>query len=41
MEHHSNVVPWQLCAEKTGAKLKVMSVTKEENRYGPFRKTFK
>ena len=29
MEHHSNIVPWQLCAEKTGAKLKVVSVTKE------------
>ena len=21
MEHHSNIVPWQLAAEKTGAKI--------------------
>jgi cysteine desulfurase/selenocysteine lyase len=26
MEHHSNIVPWQLIAEITGAKLKVISV---------------
>jgi cysteine desulfurase/selenocysteine lyase len=24
MEHHSNIVPWQMLAEKTGAKLKVI-----------------
>jgi cysteine desulfurase/selenocysteine lyase len=24
MEHHSNIVPWQLLAERTGAKLKVV-----------------
>ena len=23
MEHHSNIVPWQLLCEKTGARLKV------------------
>lgn len=26
MEHHSNIVPWQLICEKTGAKLKVVPV---------------
>lgn len=24
LEHHSNIVPWQLCCEKTGASLKVI-----------------
>lgn len=28
-EHHSNLVPWQMVAKKTGAKLKYMYVTKE------------
>ena len=27
MEHHSNIVPWQLVAEQTGANLKVIPVT--------------
>lgn len=27
MEHHSNIVPWQLVAEQTGAHLKVIPVT--------------
>ncbi|GBC98301.1 Cysteine desulfurase SufS [bacterium HR17] len=27
MEHHSNIVPWQLIAERTGAKIKVVPVT--------------
>lgn len=27
MEHHSNIVPWQICAEQTGATLKVLPVT--------------
>jgi cysteine desulfurase/selenocysteine lyase len=27
MEHHSNLVPWQLLAERTGAKLKFLPVT--------------
>ncbi len=27
MEHHSNIVPWQLIAEQTGAKIKVVPVT--------------
>lgn len=26
MEHHANIVPWQIAAEKTGAKLKVVPV---------------
>lgn len=26
MEHHSNIVPWQLVAEQTGAKIKVIPV---------------
>lgn len=26
MEHHSNLVPWQLIAEKTGAKLQVINI---------------
>lgn len=29
MEHHSNIVPWQLAAEATGAILKVVPVTDE------------
>ena len=27
MEHHSNIVPWQLLAERTGAKLTYLPVT--------------
>lgn len=27
MEHHANIVPWQIAAEKTGAQLKVIPVT--------------
>jgi cysteine desulfurase/selenocysteine lyase len=27
MEHHSNIVPWQLVCEQTGAKLKVVPIT--------------
>jgi cysteine desulfurase/selenocysteine lyase len=27
MEHHSNIVPWQLVCEQTGAKLRVMPIT--------------
>lgn len=27
MEHHSNIVPWQLMAEERGAKLKVIPIT--------------
>lgn len=27
MEHHSNIVPWQLIAEQTGAQIKVVPVT--------------
>ena len=29
MEHHANIVPWQLVAERTGAKLKVAPITPE------------
>lgn len=28
MEHHSNIVPWQILCEKTGAKLKYVKLTK-------------
>jgi cysteine desulfurase/selenocysteine lyase len=27
MEHHSNIVPWQLCARDTGAKLRYVPIT--------------
>src|SRR5690349_15561858 len=27
MEHHSNIVPWQLLAERTGAELRFLPVT--------------
>ncbi|MDX1550723.1 MAG: aminotransferase class V-fold PLP-dependent enzyme, partial [Lysobacter spongiicola] len=27
MEHHANIVPWQMLAERTGATLKVIAVT--------------
>jgi cysteine desulfurase/selenocysteine lyase len=27
MEHHSNIVPWQLCAEETGARLRYVPIT--------------
>src|SRR5262249_40884037 len=30
MEHHSNLVPWQLLAEETGAKLRYVPVTGDE-----------
>ena len=29
MEHHANIVPWQLVAERTGAKIKVVEITPE------------
>jgi cysteine desulfurase/selenocysteine lyase len=29
MEHHSNIVPWQMVCEETGAKLKVIPITDE------------
>src|SRR4249919_2697015 len=29
MEHHANIVPWQLIAERTGATIKVAEVTRE------------
>jgi cysteine desulfurase/selenocysteine lyase len=29
LEHHSNIVPWQLACEKTGAKLVVVPITDE------------
>ncbi len=28
-EHHANIVPWQIVAEQTGAKIKVMPLTSE------------
>ncbi|MCJ8282113.1 MAG: aminotransferase class V-fold PLP-dependent enzyme, partial [Rivularia sp. ALOHA_DT_140] len=30
MEHHSNIIPWQLIAKKTGAVLKYVELTPEE-----------
>ena len=30
MEHHSNIVPWQLIAEKTGAVIRYVELTPEE-----------
>jgi len=32
MEHHSNLVPWQLIAQRTGAKLRYVPVTGDEGR---------
>jgi cysteine desulfurase/selenocysteine lyase len=29
MEHHSNIVPWQLLCQRTGARLKVIPITDE------------
>ncbi len=29
MEHHSNIVPWQMVAEKIGAKIKVLSINED------------
>ncbi|MBB5014620.1 cysteine desulfurase [Rehaibacterium terrae] len=29
MEHHANIVPWQLVAERTGARIKVAEITPE------------
>lgn len=31
LEHHSNIVPWQLVAEKTGAKIKVADIDDSGN----------
>jgi cysteine desulfurase / selenocysteine lyase len=39
MEHHANIVPWQMACEKTGAKLKVIPVTDQgELDWGQFEK---
>ena len=39
MEHHSNIVPWQLLAEQTGIKLKVIPINeKGELLYSEFEK---
>ena len=29
LEHHSNIVPWQMLAERTGAKIKAVAITDE------------
>src|SRR5690606_35821368 len=29
MEHHSNIVPWQMLCERTGAKLKVIPINEK------------
>ena len=40
MEHHSNIVPWQLLAGQTGAVLKVMPITDAgELEPGAYRET--
>ena len=31
MEHHSNIVPWQMLCEKTGSKLKVLPINDDGN----------
>ena len=31
MEHHANIVPWQLVAERTGARIKVAELTADGN----------
>ena len=31
MEHHSNIVPWQMCCQKTGANLKVVQIDDNGN----------
>ena len=31
MEHHSNIVPWQICCQKTGANLKVVQIDDRGN----------
>lgn len=31
LEHHANIVPWQMLAQKTGAVLKVIPLTKQHN----------
>lgn len=39
LEHHSNIVPWQLCCEQTGAKLRVIPITdRGELNLGEFQK---
>ncbi len=30
MEHHSNIVPWQLLCERTGAKLRIVPLNKDD-----------
>ena len=32
MEHHSNLVPWQIAAQKTGAKLQVCTAKDRHRR---------
>ena len=29
-EHHSNIVPWQIIGQRTGAELKYVGLTKDE-----------
>ena len=30
LEHHSNIVPWQLIAERTGAEIDVVPLTADD-----------
>ena len=32
MEHHANIVPWQIVAEQTGALIKVIPVNESSQR---------
>ena len=34
MEHHSNIVPWQLLAERTGAQLVFLPINGEFSPHG-------
>ncbi|MBI5402110.1 MAG: cysteine desulfurase [Ignavibacteriae bacterium] len=39
LEHHSNIVPWQMLCERTGAKLKVIPINRDgEIIFGEFEK---
>ncbi len=39
LEHHSNIVPWQLCAERSGAKIRVIEIdSKGELQFESFKK---
>ena len=35
LEHHSNIVPWQMVAERTGAQIDVCPLTEDHRIYSP------